>query len=248
MRRYWPTAITLAFAMAGFAARAEPLVVIESNAPALAVGTVVADGASVTLPDKARVVLAGESGQLVTLTGPFNGVPPAKKTCDSGGRVLTAISSLVNTNKNETGSVGAVRAADVAWRSDTAKSLQDVLAVDVANGGDVCLYDANAGALVRNPASPPGTVTIHAMDGDQTAKFDWPKGAMREPWPKDLPLGDGKAYIIEVTGQSEAAMATIHVLPAGKATSDLQRAAQLADNGCSDQAKLLLTVMAKGAK
>ena len=248
MRPYWPYAMAFTLTVTAFAARAEDLVVIDSTAAEVKVGAVVASGASITVPDKARVVLAAESGQIITLTGPFQGVPPSKAADGASGRVLTAISSLVKQSENETSSVGAVRAADVKWRAEAAKSLQDVLAIDVADGGDVCLYDANAAALTRNPASPPGTVTIHAMDGDAMAKFDWPKGALLQPWPKQLPLGDGKAYVIEVSGQSEAAMTTVHILPPDKASSDLQRAAQLADSGCDGQAKLLLKVMAKSAK
>jgi hypothetical protein len=233
--------------LASATVRAEDFVVVESSAPTLAAGAQVASGASVTVPDKARVVLLAASGQIVTLTGPYQGVPAAG---GGGGdsRLLTAVASLVHSNQQESGSVGAVRAADVQWRADTIKAPHDVFAINASDGGDSCLDDLGTAMLTRNPSAPAGIVTIHAMDGDAKATVTWPAATARVPWPAALKLADGASYVIEPPDQASAAVATIHLLPPGAPKGDIERVTQLVEIGCTDQAKLLLGVLVKAAK
>ncbi|HUN50302.1 MAG TPA: hypothetical protein VMU42_04275 [Candidatus Sulfotelmatobacter sp.] len=229
-------------------ALAEDFVVVESSAPTIAAGAQIASGSAVTVPDKARVVLLAASGQIVTLNGPFQGVPAATGGAGGDSRLLTAVASLVHANTQESGSVGAVRAADVQWRAATIKAPHDVFAIDASDGGDACLDDPEHAMLTRNPSDPAGSMTIHAMDGDATAKVEWPASTARMPWPKELKLADGATYVIEPPGQASAAMTTVHLLPAAPAQSDIERVKQLTDAGCTDQAKLLLGVIIKAAQ
>jgi hypothetical protein len=229
-----------------FAARAEDFVVIESSAPALAVGTQIAGNAPVNLPEKTRLVLLSASGRTLVLTGPFQGVA---KSEGAGGdsRLLTAVASLVRSNAQESGSVGAVRAADIGWRLETAKDVSDVLAVDASNGGDVCLEGGRQALIVHNPHGPAGRTTIQAADSNAAAAIDWTPGAARAPWPSKLPLADGAQYLIEQQGQSSVAIATLHLLPAAPGASDLQLLVRLTEAGCTDQGRLLVSMIAKQA-
>ena len=248
--RWWNLgALTFGLLASGImAAQAEDFVVVESSVPALAAGASVASGSALTIPDKGRVVLLAASGQIVTLTGPFQGVPAAAAGGAGDSRLLTAVASLVHANQQESGSVGAVRAADVPWRADTIKAPHDVLAIDATDGGDACLDDLGNAILTRKPSAAAGSVTIHAMDGDATATVAWPAAAVRVPWPAALKLVDGASYVMEGAGQESAAIATIHLLPPGAPKSDIQRVTQLAEIGCTDQAKLLLGAIVKAAK
>jgi hypothetical protein len=71
---------------------------------------------------------------------------------------------------------------------------------------------------------------------------------VRLPWPKALPIADGDNFLFQQSDDNAAAVATIHVLPASGAQSDVARAMQLAKAGCRDQAKLLVALIAKAAK
>src|SRR5271156_6541226 len=102
MRRWTLGVLMLGLTAAGIAtAQAEDFVVVESSAPALAAGAAIASGSAVTVPDKARVVLLAASGQIVTLTGPFQGVPAAAAGGAGDSRLLTAVASLVHSNQQE---------------------------------------------------------------------------------------------------------------------------------------------------
>lgn len=229
------------------AAAAQELVIIESTVPGLAAGAQLAAGKAVTVPDKAKLVVLAASGQMLTLTGPYQGVPGAGA---SGGdsRVMTAIASLVRSGQRESGSVGAVRVADVPWRRETARSLDDVLALDATGGGDTCLFDPAKAQIVRKPQTVVGAVTVHAMDSGQSAAVAFPPGAVRVPWPATLPIEDGDNFVFEEVGQPTAATVTVRLLPGDKAGNDLERVAMLAEAGCEDQARLLLGLMATAAK
>jgi hypothetical protein len=225
---------------------AEDFVVIESTgAPKIAEGSMLSGGQTVTVPEKGRVVLAGDSGRMVTLAGPFSG-PVAQPGPAGDGRVLTALASLVRKKETDQSAVGAVRNADVTWRKETATSLADVVAIDTGDGGDTCLYDPTKAELLRAPTDAAPRVNILNATSGAGAMVEW-GAARRAPWPKALPIEDGESYVFEQPGKATAAVVTVHVLP-NQAASDIGRVAQLADAGCDGQARLLLAVIAKPAK
>ena len=245
MLRYWPILTVTLLLAGGLAARAEDYVVVESSAADIKTGATIAAGTNLTIPDKARVVLMSSSGQTVALNGPFKGPPPAANGSGDSSAFKAVVAMLGSGDERQV--PGAVRAADVAWRNDSTKSLKDVVAINATDGGDVCLYDPAAAQVTHNPAKA-GAMVIHATDGDTTATVTWPAQTSVLPWPKQLKLEDGSTFLIEQPDQSEAALATVHLLPADKAKTDVERVAQMAEAGCKDQARLLLAVMAKTAK
>ena len=246
--RSWRASIAagmLAVAMATSAA-AEDLIVIESSVPQLAVGSVVANGATVTLPAGARAVLVSAAGRSVALSGPYSGVPGSGAAAGDS-RLLTALASLVQRKGEETSSVGAVRAGGNAWRFSSVANVADVLAIDLDTGGDTCLYDLKTAEVVRNPITGGTSAIILNVQTGATGAVKWDKGAGRTAWPKSLPLEPDQTYIVEHPGQTASTLLTVKALPPG-GPSDLHRAAQLAAAGCEDQARLLLALVAKQAK
>jgi hypothetical protein len=227
-------------------ARAQDYVVIDSSVPALQVGATLAAGAPLDLPDKTRLVLVSASGQVLTVNGPYRGPPPAASggSPPGSGDVLKVIPTLLG-NSDSRQSAGVVRGTD--WRAAAANSLGDVTAIDATDGGDACLFDARSAELVHNPSNA-GPMKIQSMSNGTAATVKWDSGALRQPWPASLPLADGDTFLFEGSGDNATAMATIHLLPAAPAASDVARAAQMARAGCDDQARLLLAVIAKSAK
>jgi hypothetical protein len=240
----WAVAALLGVAVP---AAAEDFVVIESTTPQLAVGSMIAGGQAIALPANSRAVLAGDTGRTVSLAGPFSGPVAQGSAAGAGnGQLLTALAGLVRKKEADTSAVGAVRAADVAWRQEAATSLADVVAIDTGDGGEVCLYDPAKAELIRGPGETASRVNILNATSGAAATLDW-GGARRLPWPQELPLEDGESYVFEQPGKPTAAVATVHVLP-NEVPNDIARIAQLADVGCDGQARLLLAVVAKMAK
>ena len=238
-------ALTIACCLVAAAAGAETLVVVESSATDVKVGAELADGATITVPDGARVVLVGASGQVVTLTGPFQGAPKTSGSGEQQSRVLDAVASLVVTSGT---TVGVSRATGSGWRTGAAKTADDVFAIDASEGGDTCLYDASTARMIRDPSAGPGDVTITAMEGSAKAVFTWNRDMAYAPWPKDVPLADEASYLIEQAGRDAAAVAAVHLLHDDPAMTGIQRVVQLKESGCDAQARLLLAIIARNAR
>jgi hypothetical protein len=234
--------LSLAVALGAVPAAAKQLVVTASTVPALKAGQTVDGDTTLTLPDGGKVTLIGADGKVVNLQGPYSGKPGQGGGADDPALVTKLARLLAEKGSGDSNAIGAVRAAGVAWRADGVKSLGDILAINATDGGDACLYNPANAELTHDTSTGPGPLTIHAMDGDAAGTLTWPKGTALAPWPKGLPLADGRTYVLEQAGQPSAAMVTIHVLPAAGAT-DMQRIAQLADAGCTEQAHLLLSLI-----
>lgn len=240
-------AAVLVLCLSALAARAGDLVVIESSLPALPAGATVSSDASVEVPAGGRVVLAAPTGQVVTLTGPFKGAPPAAGgPAGASGDMVKTLSTLFGHADQRT-ALGAVRATDASWRQDSTKTVADVLAIDSTDGGDACIYDPARATVLHNP-SRSGEMSIEPMNGGDKVKLLWPKDTLQLPWPASLPIADGDGFVFEQFGDNAAAIVTVHVLKAADAASDLDRAAQMADAGCRDQARLLVALVARSAK
>ena len=245
-------AAALLLVLASRAARAQEYVVIESSVPSLALGATVPAGATLAVPAKGRVVLVNANGQVTTITGPYQGAPPAAPAGAGGGTapgsndVVKLFATLMGSG-GQRQALGAVRGTDAAWRQETVHTLADVLAINVTDGGDVCLYDANHATVTHDPAHD-GTMSIEDMSGGGKARLQWPKDTTQLPWPAALPLTDGGNYLFEQQGAGDATVAVIHLLQADGGVSEIARAAQMAKAGCADQARLLLALVARSAK
>src|SRR4051812_625536 len=129
------------------------MVVIESSEPSLAIGATLAAKDSVRIAENGRVVLVAPTGRMVSLKGPYSGALPSDEA-KPDGRLAAALTSLVKRKGDETGSVGAVRAMGANSRIEQVKDAADVLTIDVASEGTVCVYEPGAKRLARNRMSP----------------------------------------------------------------------------------------------
>jgi hypothetical protein len=231
--------------MVASAAMAQEFVVIDSTVAALASGTKLQAGARLDIPAQGRVVLLASNGQVRALQGPYQGPPPATGS-DGGtaGGMMTVVAALA-TASNARQEVGVARAID--WRADALKTPGDALAVDASDGGDVCVFDPGHAQVIHDP-NMAGTMTVQSMGDGSQATLTWTKGTLQQAWPTSLSIKDGDMFSFEQRGGDQAAMATIHVLQAAPAASDVERAVLMAQAGCQDQAKRLLAVVAKSAK
>ena len=229
-----------------YAAYAQEFVVIDSTVAALASGTKLEAGSRLDIPAQGRVVLLGANGKVEALQGPYQGPPPAAAAADSGtaSGMINVVAALA-TASNARQEVGVARAID--WRADALKTPGDALAVDASDGGDVCVFDPGHAQVVHDP-NMAGTMTVQSMGDGSQAALTWSKGTVQQPWPSSLSMKDGDMFSFEQPGVDQAAMATIHVLPAAPGASDVERAVLMAQAGCQDQAKRLLAVVARSAK
>lgn len=226
------------------AAHSEEFVVIQSSLAALPAGTAVGPDRTLDVPARGRIVVLGASGRVVAVDGPFHGKLPAD-TGPSSSPELKAIAELFGNKDPRTADVGTMRAAEPGWVRGVVTTPAEAMAVDASDGGDQCLYDPASAEVMHDPASP-GVMTVQSMMSGERATLVWDKGAVRQPWPAAVPLRDGASYLFQ-QGQESPAVAVLHLL-AQAPRNEVDRVAQVAGMGCTEQARLLLGLIAQRAK
>jgi hypothetical protein len=218
--------------------------VIDSSVPAVAAGATIGSDTKLDLGPSDHVVFITASGRVVKVSGPFQGPPPGDSGPAGDSTALNILPTLLG-QKDQRMALGAVRA--VPWRGDAIATTDDALAIDASDGGTTCVFDPAHAVVVHNPKDA-GITSARSMSSGAEVTLTWDKGAVSQLWPAALPLTDGDMIAFEQAGAEQAAIATIHVMPPAPGASDVQRALQLAHEGCDDQARSLLAVIAKSAK
>jgi len=226
-------------------ALAAEAVVVASTAPGYALGQIVADGASVTVPEGAGVLLLFASGRTLRVKGPYAGPFDSlqDKTQDGAGRA--ALAGLLSSERFVQTDLGAARTLG----SPLDRAVDRVFAIDPGLAGTYCLPAGGLPVLSR--PRDPGLSTVAlatvALDGDGrtgAVTVSWADAAP-VPWPAALPLAEGSE--IRVAGTDGAPRHTLrfHRLEApatnGAALAGAALAVRLAGAGCTRQAAALLT-------
>lgn len=99
------TALTMALSGYASIASASDIVILDSTAPALEAGALVAEEASVTIPGGASVTVILPSGDTKVIRGPYSGALGAADEVASAG-----FGELTSTRGGDTKVLGAVRA------------------------------------------------------------------------------------------------------------------------------------------
>ena len=238
-RPIW-TALALGLCLAAAGAAGEQLVVVEAAGSDLEPGTVVDAAEPIRLAGGASVQLMSASGEIIALSGPFEGPPTDGKAggaaADTG--LVAAVSGLLR--PDETSAVPG------AFRSGAAggEPPPEIWLIDPETGGPHCLPAAAPAALWRAEGAEEAVLEILGDDGD--AMLFWEADETVADWPEGLPLVDGALYELNWEESLESAEITLRLLPAGT-PPDASGLAALIDHGCRRQAVALLGQLASAA-
>ncbi len=235
MRRIVATGLSaLALVVAGGAAHATELIVVESHGLRLTPGEPVDGSKPLTLLDGQQVTLLASNGQIIRLEGPFNAAPDSQAK-GGGTDVRSAVAALVTERQARTSEVGVVRGeADV--------KLPNPWVVDVTHPGTSCVEVGKPVVLWRSSDLSDTQVSIAPADRSWSVSGHWPGGADQLSMPANLPLRDLKSYVINVGGK--LAPVTLRIIPAS-VTNDAMRAGWMSEVGCDNQASALLAMLGK---
>jgi hypothetical protein len=219
------------------AARAD-MIVVASTTIGMGPGHVIADGATVSVPEGASLTLLDQSGKTVVIAGPFDGAPTASAKQGGDNALVSALASLINRNEKTTSALGASRSltagGDIADRP--------VSAVDIAIGGTYCLTPG-AARLFRHDSGGAARITLRDSRSAQSVGVRFAAGQTAAPWPAALALEHGREYVVQSDDQIAGVRFTvkrIDVLPQAPALA----AKALAEMECDTQAQILLRQIA----
>jgi hypothetical protein len=231
--RYWLILLLGAAGLAPSSLLAAELLVIRSDVAELKAGAVIQSTNAVKLPAGSRVMLVAADGRTIRLAGPFAGPPEpgAESAPSSDRRLLESLRKLFAPADDERMAIGASRgpASDV-WR------------IEVLHEGIYCVPENQAPVLSRATAADDALVEVEQPNGGPRTSVRFPPGQRIVPWPQELPVVDQARYRLRSARDSESSAIVLRLVPAALA-SDVHRAAWMADNGCTEQARRLMERM-----
>jgi hypothetical protein len=221
-----PFLIFLALASAT-AAQAESLVILEARGVSgFQPGASIDSGRALHLNAGQHLSLISQSGNSITLDGPFNGVPTAAGKVTSQRSI---VASLFTEQQARTSEVGTTRAKDY-------RKIPGPWLIDVGHSGDACISASVKPVFWRPSAANTVTVTVMPNDRSWRAVATWPAGRDRIELGSGAPLRPGWVYFVALNGAEVAIR--LHDVPA-TLVNDSMRTTWMVDEGCEQQAEAL---------
>jgi hypothetical protein len=219
----------------GSTIQAADMVVIHTKATQFySAGQLLDSQTPVNLPVKAEITVVFASGNVKTITGPYEG-----KLGDSGltppadPRLVTALADFLREQNSSSLVRGTPPAADNIWWVDIS-----------TNKRYYCVAPSNPVTLWRSDSQSQSasTLLIKRKATGETTQDVWPANQSTLRWPTNLPLVYGDTYTVELqTRQGGATFKKLIVyqLPDNLPT-DSHKVVWMVGRGCIPQANLLL--------
>lgn len=209
-------------------------VVIDTDANGVVQGQLIGAQSTLKLQDGERVVLLSESGDLVEMIGPSEGVPTGETLQNFNLR--DALRKLIDAPSVLHTSLGSTRIANIPSRADDQRP---VWHLDPFKSGIQCTHAGADVQFWRADAEEPLSMVVQRPGVSGGGDIAWPQGEQAAAWPPEVPLADEELYVVRRPGWMESAMIRIVILPETVVQNRQATIAWLAVNGCKRQARTL---------
>lgn len=175
----------------GVPARAGVILILSSeNAAGFHRGQTFDGAREIKIPTGARLVLMDERAIVVTINGPYVGIPGGGLR-ESGPSFLERLAVLLTPAKSSEDRIvlGATRAF-----GNTGEPA-DPWAIVLTGGNSVCARPTHPPHFWRPAPRPASTLNLSERGGG-TVKEGWAADQATIPWPDSLPVVDGNTYIV----------------------------------------------------
>ncbi len=197
----------------------------------------------ITLPKQAMVTVVFASGDVQTITGPYQGqlIEPLPHTQVDSDFIANFVAALdkIDQKKKEWGvlRIGPIKKTDDIWRVD-------VTSTTPTNGRFFCIAPASNVVLWRpqSQSKSAATVLIKHRPTGKEAKAVWPAYQTTLKWPQDLPVIDGETYNVELKTRQGAftfKRLVLYKVPDSLPTNS-HKVVWMVGRGCISQANMLL--------
>ncbi len=232
--RIFSSLIGLILMTVAFSADAVELVVISSSAPGLKPGQIVNSGEPLQIPSGATVTLVSNSGRMISLKGPHTGPSGFISGPTGDTRLISSLSGLLSGSAKDTASLGTMRAVGLP------PPPTDPWVLDVGKSGDHCVPAKGPVTLWRAKSTGKKIFSLKNLSDRTQSRTAWPAGASTLKWPQNVRLKDGGRYLARFKRSRAARKFILHLVP-DHLPSDAHKAAWMAEKGCGNQAKRLLS-------
>lgn len=219
---------------------AADLVVIASDDPSIAAGTVIDGSGTIDVAAGASVVMVSSDGRTIRVSGPYSDAPdPTITNADSG--LVDSLSRLITEQAGSPTTLAVFRAGS----GKTPIGRADVWGIHIAHPGTYCLRPDRPAMLWWKAARSGAVVALsNAGDASRGARIRWPQSKRYTEWPDELTLSDDTVYVARFRSGDAGTQLTTLLMP--ELASDAHRAAWMAEHGCTRQALGALDAMVEG--
>jgi hypothetical protein len=218
-------AAAAAMALVSSAAVAEDAVLLASTVPGYVPGMVVSANDRLSVPDGASATLLFQSGEMLRLSGPFEGTL-GQQQAKPGESSVSMLADMFRLHGVDATVIGGTRSTGAARPG---VEIDDV-EVDPHHSGTYCVESSTSVWITR----PDGDSRIYAIRRKGSSRtLGWPAGAVRTEWPGDVPIEEGSQFEIATDGKAHATV-TFHAMPSPLPSAPAAVAAGIL-LGCHDQ-------------
>jgi Domain of unknown function (DUF4384) len=212
-------------AIAARPAVAADAVLLASTVPGYVPGMVVAENDRLSVPDGASATLLFQSGEMLRLSGPFEGTLGQQKA-KPGETSVSMLADMFRSHGVDATVIGGTRSTGT---TRPVGGIDDVL-VDAQHSGTYCIDQTTSVWITR----PVGDARVYAVRRKGSSRtLAWPAGAERAEWPGDVPIDDASQFEIATDGTARATV-TFRAMPSGAASIPAAVASAIL-LGCHDQ-------------
>jgi len=200
-------------------------VLLSSTVPGYVPGMVVASTEPLSLPDGASATFLFQSGEMLRLRGPFEGVLDKQRTSPNE----FSVARLVDAFRMQGVDASVIGGTRTASPGRARVAIEDVQ-IDPQRSATYCLQSSTSVWIAR-PAQEEGPLVLQRAKTSRT--IAWPSGASRIEWPPNVPIEDGDQYQILKDGSAKATV-RFRMMPQN-ASSGMAWIADGMLRGCQDQ-------------
>ena len=231
MRRIMLLGLAFAWSLFAGAAMAGQLVVVSSTVDKWKAGQVLPAGTVLEVPDGGKVTLVGSDGKTLVIKGPYKGTPQSPA---GGNELADKLSKMLSASATDNATLGATRNLPGAG-ADGRKPFS----VDSGNTGTQCVMVGSTPQIWRSAPARSVTGSLTRVGSAEQGALRWEAREQMTAWPADVAIQSGGRYLLRVQGRSSPAEFQLKLVP-GDLQTDGHRALWMMEQGCTDQARLLL--------
>jgi len=208
------------------------IIILESTAPGLKSGQVLADSARINIPAGKRAQLILPSGRTKTLKGPFSGDVSSltRSEKSNAGLFKRVMDAVRKSGRDDTGFAAVRRLGGSGGMSGSGPSWTSVPA---DKSGTYCLAKGAPPLIMRPRNISLKKLTLRNRDSNKAATITWNRGQKSVPWPPALLPADNSHYSFKLAGRAEKEL-TFRMMPRDELNDEnLLRA--LDQRGCQKQ-------------
>ncbi len=226
------------FSVTGLAASAD-MVVIRSQGTEFIAGQTLSQQQTIDLTAAAELTVVFNSGQVLTVRGPYHDKLQDKTSATA---ILQQETHIVETLAQF---LQESQTSATTLRAQVSDSPDDIWAIDVStNKRHYCVTDGRDIVLWRsdNDSGTASNLLIKHKDSGREVQMTWPANQTTVTWPRSLPIVYGDTYTVEVTsrrGNASFKKLVLYQLPSTLPTQSHQ-IVWMVGRGCIPQANLLL--------